>query len=385
MKSPSVQPINESIIQLESQIPQWMKDHNIQGLSISITDQYKLVWSKGFGVCNNKTKEPVSLDTVFHSASLSKPLFAIMVLHLYEQGIINIDKPIAHYYPDEIRKNDGYFNEIINEKYFYEITPRHILSHSTGLPNWRPHCRTPKGWQTQNKPITIYFKPGERFTYSSEAYVLLQIIIEHLINQPAQLYMEKNILQPLKMMNSSYIYPFKEDISVASGHNETGIPQNINPVEKMISASSLKTTAENYSKFILSILQHSENNSTILNKSSIQQILTPQIKVNDSMNGHKDWQKKEILEDKTVQWGLGWGLELDNNTNTFWHWGDAGVYTSFAMGDILNKRSIVLLANSPGLPKIRDILIHSVLGIHHPALLWLKRIYDTPFEPDWME
>ena len=69
-------PSRELIAQLSARIPKLMEQHRVPGLSVSIIHDAQISWSQGFGVKNALTKEPVTADTVFEAASLSKPAFA---------------------------------------------------------------------------------------------------------------------------------------------------------------------------------------------------------------------------------------------------------------------------------------------------------------------
>lgn len=91
----------------------------------------------------------VSADTVFEAASLSKPVFAFGVLLLAQEGIIDLDRPLASYLPAPY---------LPAEPGAAVITARMVLEHTTGLPNWRP----------KGEPLALLRQPGTRFGYSGE-------------------------------------------------------------------------------------------------------------------------------------------------------------------------------------------------------------------------
>src|SRR5262245_26592125 len=84
------------IAMLEQGIPQLMKDGDVPGLSIGLLRDGELVWRHGFGVKNTKTNEPVTDDTVFEAASLSKPVFAYAVVKLLDACKRELYKPLQH-------------------------------------------------------------------------------------------------------------------------------------------------------------------------------------------------------------------------------------------------------------------------------------------------
>src|SRR5205823_3170598 len=129
----------------------------VPGLSIAVIRDGKIVWKHGFGQKNahpsatgtrdGKTDGPVRDDTLFPAASLSKPVFAYLTLRLVDRGVLDLDKPLYEYLPNQ---------RIEQDERYKQITARMILSHTSGLPNWG------------GTPLRLLFAPGERWSYSSE-------------------------------------------------------------------------------------------------------------------------------------------------------------------------------------------------------------------------
>ena len=149
------------IADLEKQIPRLMEEAKTPGLSIAIIKDAKLFWRRGFGVKDNASKEPVDNDTVFEAASMSKPVFAYAVMKLCERGIMNLDTPLTKYTSERFLEGDSRLDL---------ITARHVLSHTSGFPNFR----------SRKEPLKIHFTPGEKWSYSGEGYSYLQSVVTHL-------------------------------------------------------------------------------------------------------------------------------------------------------------------------------------------------------------
>jgi len=99
-KTTQLRNIDQSTItRLQQNIPGLMQKGKIPGLSIALIRDGKTYWVKSFGVKNTETKQPVSDDTVFEAASLSKPVVAYAVLKLADQGKIDLDTPLTKYLP----------------------------------------------------------------------------------------------------------------------------------------------------------------------------------------------------------------------------------------------------------------------------------------------
>lgn len=147
------------ITDLEMEIPKWMEDTKVPGLSIDVIKGGKLAWHRGFGVKDNVSKEPIDNDTMFEAASMSKPVFAYVVMKLCEQGVMNLDTPLTRYTPERFLEGDPRFDL---------ITARHVLSHTSGFQNWR---------EQGNESLSIHFTPGEKYLYSGEGYNYLQTVV----------------------------------------------------------------------------------------------------------------------------------------------------------------------------------------------------------------
>lgn len=119
---------NEEIIStFKESIEELMEKKRVPGLSIAIVKKDEIIWNESFGYKNMDTNEPVTNGTIFEGASLSKPLFAYGILRLVEENLLDLDTPIKNIFPEEY----------VSDPRIDLITPRMVLSHITGFPNWR--------------------------------------------------------------------------------------------------------------------------------------------------------------------------------------------------------------------------------------------------------
>jgi hypothetical protein len=149
---------------LERELPRLMEIGDVPGLSIAVLDGGDLSWSGAFGTLGDSAGTPVNEETIFSAASLSKPVFAYVVLRLAERDLIDLDRPLAQAL-DEPR--------ITHDPRGRRITPRMVLSHGTGLPNWG------------GERLELQFDPGTGFGYSGEGFVYLQRAVEILLDTGA--------------------------------------------------------------------------------------------------------------------------------------------------------------------------------------------------------
>ena len=327
----------ERLAELEQLIPALMDSAGVTGLAMAIVSDSAIEWSHGFGVKSVETGEPVDENTVFEAASLSKPVFAYAVLQLVDQGIIDLDRPIADYYEYAVTEDERY----------KRITPRMVLSHTTGFPNWRP----------REGQLTINFDPGTEFRYSGEGFGYLQLAVMDVTDETLQELAERLVFGPLGMTSSSYIWDDRFDENLALPHGTNGELLEKRRPRRGHAAATLHTTAVDFARFMIAFM-----NGAGLSDSTAVAMLTPQVDV-----------------DTGVTWGLGIGLQDNAAGRASWHWGDNGAYKAYTLSFPEHGVGVVWFANSEnGLSILESMLAH-IAGGDHPAVAWLDyEQHDSP-------
>jgi CubicO group peptidase (beta-lactamase class C family) len=347
--------MKDTIARLEREVPRLLADGDVPGLSIALIRDGELAWVHGFGVRNATTKEPVTNDTVFDAASLSKPVFAYAVLKLADAGKLDLDIPLTKYLPGTYDVGD--------DARLRSITARHVLTHTTGFPNWRP--------RQGDTRLKIHFAPGSQFSYSGEGFVYLAKVVEHLTGEKLEAFMKRTVFDPLGMTSSSYVWQDRYAALKAFDHDAFGTPTEQNKATEANSAASLSTTARDYGRFVVAVLA-----GTGLKKETARLMLTPRVRVGASTNSID----KPLGELSTsVAWGLGWGLQSTADGTSFWHWGDNGENKAFVMAFDERKSGVAVFTDGAnGLSIMREIVEMS-LGGSHPSLDWLDyESYKSP-------
>jgi CubicO group peptidase (beta-lactamase class C family) len=317
---------------LQQFIPRMMQHVGVPGLSIAVIRDGKIIWSQAFGVRNNETRDPVTIDTPFEAASFSKAAFAYAVLKLCEQGKLSLDAPLWNYRPNYFLPTSDPRSKL--------ITTRMILSHTSGL-QYRP----------DDKSVQIHSTPGEKWFYSPMGYGYLQRIVEHITGQPLEDFMQTNVLRPFGMSNSSYDWNEKYEKTAARGHDQEGkrVPgqnfyerfRSFTPADKAKILAvqpedaapgggfSLTTTPTDYARYLIEILKPSANDSAHLSPAMLNEMLKPQIKISTPIN-----------------WGLGWTIENGEAGVAFYHYGNAGTLQHIAVGLKEQQAGVVIMTNS---------------------------------------
>jgi CubicO group peptidase (beta-lactamase class C family) len=337
-----------STVKLEKDIPDLMTQAEVPGLSIAVLRNGH-VWLRNFGVKNAKTKEPVTDDTIFEAASLSKPVFAYAVLKLVDQGKLGLDVPLSTYLPKPYVENDDRLAK---------ITARIVLSHRTGFRNWRG----------AGNALTINFTPGERFSYSGEGFVYLQTVVEQITGKPLNVLMTEMVFNPLGMISSSYVWRADFDSRTARGHDADGEVTDLRKDEHANAAASLNTTAHDYALFLAAILK-----GTGLKSSTLRKMETPQIAVDPNCTNCADRVPTELS--KNIFWGLGWGIQHNGKSKSLWHWGDNGAFKCFVVLNPARKSGMVMLANSQNGLSIAPAIVRDATGADPLVFSWIE--YDA--------
>ncbi len=281
---------------IESLLPALMEEFHVPGVSIAIVAKEGLVWSKSAGVLRAGRPEPVTRDTLFEACSMSKPVFAYLAMKLVEKGALGLDVPISRYLEDPA---------LLGQPGAELITARMVLSHTTGLPNWR------KGGEDVGGPLPVWFKPGSRFGYSGEGMFYLQRVIEKITGEPLDAMARRMLFEPLGLAHASYTWAPALDADLASGHDESGSFLQKTRYVHANSGYSLYISADDYARFLLEMMKADRSAPWSVAKASIEEMLRPQTGLGEREPIERPGRAKGFA----VYWGLGWSL---NETASGW-------------------------------------------------------------------
>jgi CubicO group peptidase (beta-lactamase class C family) len=185
-----------------------LADHAIVGSGLAVVSDGRIIARDNAGLRDRDANLPVTDDTIFHWASITKTFTGIALMQLRDRGLVSLDDPAVKYVP-ELRKVSNRFGPM------EAITVRHLLSHSAGFragtwpwgggEAWQPF--EPPGWEqlAGMMPYTrIEFAPGSKYSYSNPGLVFVGRIIEDLAGEPFETYVDKEILRPLGMTRAFF-------------------------------------------------------------------------------------------------------------------------------------------------------------------------------------
>lgn len=241
----------------DEQILTWMKNENVPTVGICIIENSKVRNIKMFG--NIEYHSPAPLNTIFNIASLTKPLLSVTTLKLVSTGQWNLDEPLSNYWIDP---------DVTNDAKHKKLTTRHVLSHQSGLPNWRGH--------EANGKLSFSFEPGTEWKYSGEGFEYLRKALENKFSIPIEKLVDSLLFKPLNMKDTRFYWDSNMDTTLYSNRYDTNGKQY--EKEKWYSANAsnlVLTTVEDYGKFGVSILKHKYLTPSIQNEMIKTQAITP--------------------------------------------------------------------------------------------------------------
>nr|WP_299382282.1 serine hydrolase [Allomuricauda sp.] len=220
----------ESKTEVDKVIEGYQAHYNIPGVSLALVKDGKVVYHKTYGVKNSVTKEPVDDKTLFEAASITKPVFAYVVLRLADRNIIDLDRPLHEYLP---------FEQLEEYPEYKKMTARHVLIHRSGLPNWG---------------VEMINEPGEKYGYSGEGFEYLKRVVVKITGKTIEQILNEELIAP----NELYHMEFSDSEAlrevVSDGH-VGGHPTNWDIPQYAGMAFSMHTEAKAFAKYALTILE----------------------------------------------------------------------------------------------------------------------------------
>lgn len=202
--------------------------------------------------------EPVRADTLFQVASLSKWLAAWGVMHLVEEGRVDLDAPVSTYL-SRWQLPDGPFDE-------HQVTVRRLLSHTAGLGDGLGYqgfateaevqsieaSLTSAGDASPNADgrVRVTAEPGRGWDYSGGGYTLLQLVVEEVTGQSFADYMQQEVFAPMGLRDTTFVFDEAAARDLAQNFDAAGAEQPFRRYTAL-AATSLFTSAADMARFVM--------------------------------------------------------------------------------------------------------------------------------------
>jgi CubicO group peptidase (beta-lactamase class C family) len=304
--------------------------------TVLFAENGEIVYSEAIGYANLKTKEPLTMESSFQLASVSKPITSLAVLILKQDGKIGLDDSVSKYIPDLP---------------YPGITIRHLLAHRSGLPNYMYFAE--QDWLNKEIPIKNqdvidlmvqhqykpYYLPNKRYNYCNTNYALLASIVEKVSGMKFEDFVQKRIFNPCKMANSRI---YNKNVSPINVNSVIGYPSSRSEAENTFLNGVVGDKGVYCSAYDLLMLDQALYTDKIITEATRKEAFTPQ---------HKDLHIND-------NYGLGWRLDLSQSFNqAIYHTGWWRGFRTYFIRETGEKRTIIVLCNTPRASKFntRDL------------------------------
>ncbi len=308
---------------------------------------------------------PVTHRTFFPAASLSKPVFAWAVQDLAKQGKLDWNRPLQDYVAD-----------LGLEGTARKITALHVLTHSTGLANWRFQ---------PNVPLASAFEPGTKWQYSGEGFVLLQRVVEKIAGRPIAEYMRTAVLEPLGMTQSTYAWTPEIKNVAALGHDRQGAllerslafyeQRNYETLQK----SSLNPASATYEQIAAAYQQNKQAFLPVALSPNVAGSLQTTIGDYAVFLAHvlkaavtrSDDFKTRVDVNRDIAWAPGWGVDRSFKAPSLFHWGDGPGFKNFCWVQPARKSALVFFTNGDSGAALYAWLFRQLMKEDPSAFYWI--------------
>lgn len=332
-------------------IEERMNHYGVPGVSIAVIKDFKVHWSKTYGIVDRDTKKPVVEHTLFQAGSISKPVAAMAMLRQVQEGMLDLETEINTYLKSwQLPDNEHQEAE--------KVTLGRIVSHTAGLtihgfPGYSRTDEVPSIVQvldaagpTNTGKIRVDMTPGSRYRYSGGGYCIMQLLLEDVSGMSFPDLTKQTVLEPLGMTHSSYSQPLPESwqANTATGYLPDGSKvEGQWHIYPEMAAAGLWTTATDLAQAFIELQKGVAGEETkVLQPEMAQRMLTP------------------YFEDFV---GLGMFLDKQGEEWYFSHGGWDEGFSSEAIAHKTKGYGVVVLTNSNHPPFINE-LIRSVAATY---------------------
>lgn len=262
-------------------IEERMKLYKVPGISIAVVRNNKIHWAKGYGMANTNDEVPVNASTIFQAASISKPVAAMGILKLVQEGKLDLDEDVNTYLTSwKVPESPFTANE--------KVTLRRLITHTAGttvhgFPGYSQADEFPTNIQVlegtgNTGPIFVDTIPGSINRYSGGGYTIAEQVIEDVTGQSFADYMQENVLTPMGMTRSTYEQPLPENWfgNTSAAYNGSGqILDGLWHNYPEQAAAGLWTTPTDLAKFAIGVQEAAMGKTEkVINKTTTEIFLT---------------------------------------------------------------------------------------------------------------
>jgi CubicO group peptidase (beta-lactamase class C family) len=348
---PSVPPSNV----LDAEVQRLMASENVVGLALAVIDDAQVASVAAYGVRDLARNQPLDSDTAMYAASLAKTAFAYTVLQLVDEGHIDLDASIATYLPKPLPDYPDYA-DLVGDERWRMITPRIVLTHSTGFDNFRRFEKDGK--------LRLHWPPGSRYGYSGEGFRLLQFVLEEGLGLDVGKEMQVRVFDRFGMTRTSMLWRDDFAENFAETYTENGSLRVHDRRRRVDTAGSMDTTIADQARLWAGVMRGEG-----LSPESRAAMVRGQLPIRTA---HQFPSLQESADPRGATIGLAAGLGVvtfQDASGPMWFKGghDNGTGNMLVCQEA-RRRCVVFLSNSVRAERIYPALTRIVLG--ETAIPW---------------
>lgn len=289
--------------------------------TVLVAQKGQILYQKGFGYKEAAQKQPVDVNTIFQTGSITKQITAAVIMQLQQEGKLSVTDKLSKYFSGFTHGD--------------KITIEHLLTHTSGIYNYTNDSLIAKEDPTQPRSqaqmLALFksyppdFEPGTHFNYSNSGYSLLGYIIEKVTQQPYEQVVRERILQPLHMTNSGFDFTHLPSSVKATGYfgisGAKALPAPIVDSTVAYAAGALYSTVNDLYKWERAIYTNK-----VLQPASWKAVFTPH-------------QRK---------YGYGWTIDSTHGRPSTAHGGRTPGFTSYLLRFPQEELAVIVLDNTMG-------------------------------------
>jgi CubicO group peptidase (beta-lactamase class C family) len=230
----------------DAEIRRLMQRESVNGLALAVIEGGQVARVAVYGRRNVERDLPLTSETIMPGASFTKTAFAYLVLQLVDERRLTLDTSVADLLPKPLPEYED-FADLAGDERWRSLTPRIVLTHTTGLANWR--------WIEDDKKLRFHFDPGARYAYSGEGFEILQLALEQGLRLNVGQEMQTRVFDRFAMGRTSMTWRSDFAENVADGYTLEGALQPHDRRNSADVAGSMDTTIADQARLWAGILR----------------------------------------------------------------------------------------------------------------------------------
>ena len=338
---------------IDAEVLRLMKLENVQGLALAVIDGGEIQHVAALGWRNAERKLPLTTGTVLYGASLTKTAFAYMVLQLVDEGRLDLDTSIAELLPRPLPaydEGDEDFSDLAGDERWRQLTPRILLTHSSGFANFR--------WLEDDRRLRFHFDPGTRYGYSGEGFYVLQLVLEQGLGLDVGKEMQARVFDRFGMTRTSMAWRPDFASDLADGYRLDGTMEPHDERGSVSAAGSMDTTIADQARMWAGIVRGDG-----LRAATRAELVRPQVAIR-SRQQFPTLRTETSQENAEIGLAAGLGLVTFRDTSgPAWFKGGHNDWTGNMVLCLENgKRCAVMLSNDVRAERIYPEVARLILG-----------------------